>query len=162
MTRDVRLTAIRSRSRRRWRKLHLGVDARSGQIVAVTLTDQAVSDKSRVGPLLEHNQSLIEQVAADGAYDGEPTYQTTATHDSAIAVVIPPQDYAVPSAGFVANRRTAALPGAMPHGAPKPWSAPPFSIACSMPQGPTPSAVRRRRREPLVSECSLVLLLATV
>ena len=35
-----------------------------------------------------------------GAYDGEPTYQTITTHDTAIAVVIPPQDKAVPSAGF--------------------------------------------------------------
>ena len=37
---------------------------------------------------------------ADGAYDGEPTFQTIATHDTAIAVVIPPQENAVPSAGF--------------------------------------------------------------
>ena len=88
------------RSRRKWRKLHLGVDARSGQIVAVTLTDQDVSDESQVGPLLEQIESPIEQVTADGAYDGEPTYQTIATHDAAIAVVIPPQDNAVPSAGF--------------------------------------------------------------
>ncbi len=88
------------RSRRKWRKLHLGVDARSGQIVAVTLTDQDVSDESQVGPLLEQIESPIEQVMADGAYDGEPTYQTIATHDAAIAVVIPPQENAVPSAGF--------------------------------------------------------------
>ena len=88
------------RSRRTWRKLHLGVDACSGQIVAVTLTDQDVSDESQVGPLLEQIEPPIEQVTADGAYDGEPTYQTIAAHDSAIAVVIPPQENAVPSAGF--------------------------------------------------------------
>ena len=93
-------TEKHGRSRRTWRKLHLGVDARSGQIVAVTLTDQDVSDESQVGPLLEQIESPIEQVTADGAYDGEPTYQMIATHDAAIAVVIPPQDNAVPSAGF--------------------------------------------------------------
>ncbi len=71
---------------------HLGVDARSRQIVAVTLTAQEVSDESQVGPLLEQIESPIEQVTADGAYDGEPTYQTIATHDTAIAVVIPPQE----------------------------------------------------------------------
>ena len=47
-------------------------DARSGQIVAVTLTDQDVSDESQVGPLLEQIESPIEQVTADGAYDGGP------------------------------------------------------------------------------------------
>ena len=93
-------TEKHGRSRRTWRELHLGVDARSGQIVAVTLTDQDVSDESQVGPLLEQIESLIDQVTADGAYDGEPTYQTIATHDNAIAVVIPPQDNAVPSVGF--------------------------------------------------------------
>jgi hypothetical protein len=45
---------------------------------------------------------------------------------------------------------------AMPHSAPKPWSALLFSIAYSLPQGPTPSAVRRHRREPLLPEVSPV------
>ena len=61
-------TEKHGRSRRKWRKLHLGVDARSGQIVAVTLTDQDVSDESQVGALLEQIESPIEQVTADGAY----------------------------------------------------------------------------------------------
>ena len=93
-------TEKHGRSMRTWRKLHLGVDARSGQIVAVTLTDQDVSDEPQVGPLLEQIEPPIEQVTADGAYDGEPTYQTIATHDPAIAVVIPPQENAVPTAEF--------------------------------------------------------------
>jgi hypothetical protein len=77
------------RSRRKWRNLHLGADARGGQIVAATSTDQDCSDKSQVGPLLEQIEFPIEHVTADVAYDGEPTYQTIATHDAAIAVVIP-------------------------------------------------------------------------
>jgi hypothetical protein len=36
-----------------WRKLHLAVDAHSGQIVASVLTGQDVDDPSQVGPLLE-------------------------------------------------------------------------------------------------------------
>ena len=92
------------RSRRSWRKLHLSVDACSGQIVVVTLTDQDVSDESQVGPLLEQIEQPIDQVTADGAYDGEAAYQTIAAHDSAMAVVIPPQDKAVPSAGFEIGR----------------------------------------------------------
>jgi hypothetical protein len=93
-------TEKHGRSRRTWRKLHLGVDACSGQIVAVTLTDQDVDDASQVGPLLEQIEPPIEQVTADGAYDGEPTYQRIAARDAAIAVVIPPRYNAVPSVGF--------------------------------------------------------------
>ena len=81
-------------------KLHLGVDAGSGQIVAASLTEQDLSDESQVGPLLAQIQSPIEQLTADSAYDGEPTYRTIAAHDDAIAVVIPPRQDAVPSAGF--------------------------------------------------------------
>ncbi len=88
------------RSRRKWRKLHLGVHARSGQIVAAILTDQDVNDASQVGLLLEQIEPPIEQITADGAYDGELTYQTIAAHDDAIAVVIPPRDTAVPSPNF--------------------------------------------------------------
>ena len=36
----------------------------------------------------------------------------------------------------------------MPRGAPTPSSAPRFSTVCSVPQGPTPSAVRWHRRKP--------------
>lgn len=96
-------TEKHGRSRRKWRKLHLGVDAHSGQIVAAILTDQDVDDASQVGPLLEQIELPIEQVTADGAYDGEPTYQTIAAHDEAIAVVIPPRDTAVPSVEFEAD-----------------------------------------------------------
>ena len=53
-----------------------------------------------VGLALDTNDLGAVHQAADGAYDGEPTYQTITTHDSAIAVVIPPQENAVPSAGF--------------------------------------------------------------
>ncbi|MBW8833157.1 MAG: IS5 family transposase, partial [Burkholderiales bacterium] len=41
------------RAPRQYRKLHLAVDADSGQIVAVTLTGQDVDDPSQVAPLLE-------------------------------------------------------------------------------------------------------------
>src|ERR1700682_1437204 len=41
------------RAPRQYRKLHLAVDANSGEIVAVTLTGQDVDDPSQVAPLLE-------------------------------------------------------------------------------------------------------------
>jgi hypothetical protein len=86
-----------AKSRRKWRKLHLAVDAANGMIVAQTLTDQDVDDPSQVGPLLEQIDDPIGRVTADGAYDGDPTYQTVAAHGDGIAVVIPPRSTAVPS-----------------------------------------------------------------
>ncbi len=95
------------RGRRRWRKLHLAVDAHSGQIVAATLTDQDVDDASQVDPLLEQIQGEIEQVTADGAYDGEPTYEAIVSRDSNIAMVIPPRTNSTPplELGTDASRR---------------------------------------------------------
>jgi len=40
--------------RRSWRKLHLGLDAGTGQIVASLLTTKDVDDGSQVGSLLDH------------------------------------------------------------------------------------------------------------
>lgn len=91
------------RSRREWRKLHLGVDAESGHIVASELTEHDIDDASQVGPLLDWIDGNIEQVTADGAYDGEPTYKEIAARGVDIAVVIPPRDTAVPSADFEAD-----------------------------------------------------------
>jgi transposase len=85
------------KSRRTWRKLHLAVDAVSGMIVAQTLTDQDANDPSQVGPLLDQIDHPIGQVTADGAYDGDPTYQTIAAHGEDITVVIPPRSTAVAS-----------------------------------------------------------------
>jgi hypothetical protein len=65
--------------------LHLAVDAHSGQIVAAAPTDRDVDDASQV-------ELPLEQITADGAYDGELTYQTIAAHDDAVAVVIAPRD----------------------------------------------------------------------
>src|SRR3978361_795688 len=86
-----------AKSRRRWRKLHLAVDAASGMIVAQTLTDQDTDDPSQVGPLLDQIDDPIVQVTADGAYDGAPTYQTIPAHGDEIKVGNPPRETAVPS-----------------------------------------------------------------
>src|ERR1019366_5892206 len=85
------------KSRRKWRKLHLVVDASDGMIVAQTLTDQDVADPSQVVPLLDQIDGRIARVTADGAYDGAPTYATIAAQGDDIEVVIPPRSTAVPS-----------------------------------------------------------------
>ena len=86
-----------AKSRRKWRKLHLAVDAESGMITAHALTDQDVDDPSQMAPLLLQIDCKIAKVVADGAYDGDPTYRAIAAHGPDIEVVIPPRSTAVPS-----------------------------------------------------------------
>jgi IS5 family transposase len=58
-----------TRRRRSWRKLHIGIDASTGQIVAATLTTKDVDDAAAVGPLLEQVEGPLASFTADGAYD---------------------------------------------------------------------------------------------
>ena len=67
------------------------------------LTEQEVDDPSQVGPLREQIPQEIEQITADGAYDGEPTCETIARRDPDIAVVIPPRVTGLVSAAFDAK-----------------------------------------------------------
>jgi len=54
---------------RAWRKLHLAVDAASGEIVASDLTPRRTLDCTQVPALLEQIVDPIASVLADGAYD---------------------------------------------------------------------------------------------
>lgn len=83
------------RGPRTWRKLHLAVDAATNTIVAATLTTTSDGDASQVGPLLDQTTGAIDTVMADGAYDGDPIYQTIAARDAGAKVVIPPRATAV-------------------------------------------------------------------
>src|SRR2546421_12813589 len=59
------------RSRRRWRKLHLAVDADTQEIAAVELTPDDVGDVSEFPELLDQIEADVASLTADGAYDGE-------------------------------------------------------------------------------------------
>src|SRR5271168_114392 len=85
------------RSRRRWRKLHLGVDADTHEIVAVELTPDDVGDVSEVPDLLDQIDAEIASLTADGAYDGEAVYDAVAKRHPEAAVIIPPRATAVPN-----------------------------------------------------------------
>src|SRR4051795_10234 len=87
-----------TRTRRSWRKLHLGVDADTGRIVAATLTDRDVDDASQVGPLLDQVDGQIASFTGDGAYDQDGVYASVAESHPAAAVIVPPRSTAVPSA----------------------------------------------------------------
>ncbi len=87
-----------ARSRRSWRKLHLALDADSGEIIAHVMTDQDTGDASQVEPLLDQIDVPIGQFTADGAYDGKPTYKAVTNHSGSATIVIPPRENAVPRA----------------------------------------------------------------
>ena len=86
-----------TRTRRAWRKLHLGVDADTGRIEAVELTTSEADDGSRVGPLLDQVEGAVASFTGDGAYDREDVYGAVAERHPEAAVVVPPRKDAVPS-----------------------------------------------------------------
>jgi hypothetical protein len=81
--------------RRAWRKLHLAVDAKTGTIVASTLTSKEVDDAAELGPLLDQIDEPLAAVVADGAYDQDRVYDAVAGHSAEAAVVVPPRATAV-------------------------------------------------------------------
>jgi hypothetical protein len=81
--------------RRAWRKLHLAVDAKTGTIVASTLTSKEVDEAAELGPLLDQVDEPLAAVIADGAYDQDRVYDAVAEHSPEAAVVVPPRSTAV-------------------------------------------------------------------
>ena len=86
-----------SRTRRSWRKMHIGVDADTGQIVAAELTAPDIDDGSQVGPLLDQVAAPIASFTGDGAYDRDDVYGAMAERYPDAAVIVPPRSSAVPS-----------------------------------------------------------------
>jgi hypothetical protein len=85
------------RSRRRWRKLHLGVDADTHEVVASELTPDDVGDVSAAPELLDQVEAGVASLTADGAYDGAAVYDAVADRHPGASVTIPPRTTAVPS-----------------------------------------------------------------
>ena len=86
-----------TRMRRSWRKLHLGRDADTGQIVAATLTTHDVDDGAQVGPLLDQVDGPIASFTGDGAYDQDGVYASVSERHPEAAIIVPPRSTAVPS-----------------------------------------------------------------
>jgi hypothetical protein len=87
-----------TQTRRAWRKLHLGVDAETGQIVAAALTSKEVDDAAQVGPLLDQLTGSLSAFIADGAYDQDSVYNAVADRHPDARVIVPPRITAVLSA----------------------------------------------------------------
>src|ERR1700734_554603 len=84
--------------RRSWRKLHIGVDAASGEIVAVEVTKKEVDDGALVDALLNQIADPIASFTADGDYDQDRVSQAIAERYPDAAVIVPPRAGAVVSA----------------------------------------------------------------
>lgn len=85
------------RSRRRWRKLHLAVDADTHEIAAVELTPEDVGDVSALPDLLDQIEAPVASMIGDGAYDGQAVYDAVTRRHPEAAVIIPPRSTAVSS-----------------------------------------------------------------
>ena len=61
--------------RRTWRKLHLGVEEKTGEILAAVVSTNNVSDDEVFEDVLDAVAEEIEVVSADGAYDKRKCYE---------------------------------------------------------------------------------------
>lgn len=86
--------------RRTWRKLHIGVDEQTGEVLAALISERDLLDRQTIAPLLEQIEGEIRQVSADGAYDFKECYKVVEKRKA--RAVIPPRQDAVISgrAGF--------------------------------------------------------------
>jgi len=77
--------------RRTWRKLHIGANPEDGEIQAVILTENNISDDVAAEVLLEQIEHEIEKFAADGAYDKRKVYDALNAHSPGVKILIPPR-----------------------------------------------------------------------
>jgi Transposase DDE domain len=74
---------------RRWRKLHIGMDADSQQLVVALLTDADGVDPHMLPRQLKPIEAPIERVYGDGDYDSRACYR--AIHQRGARAIIPPR-----------------------------------------------------------------------
>jgi hypothetical protein len=75
--------------RRTWRKFHLAMNAKTGEILATVCTTSYVSDKEVLPNLLEQISEKIKIVGGDGGYDYADCYEEIAKHCA--RALIPPR-----------------------------------------------------------------------
>ena len=79
------------------------IDAKTGTIVASTLTSKEVDDAAKLGPLLDQIDDPLAAVIADGADDQDRVYDGVAEHSAEAVVVVPPRSMAVLSVSAETN-----------------------------------------------------------
>jgi hypothetical protein len=86
-----------ARARRSWRKLHLGLDAKTGRIVAASLTAKEVDDGAEAGAVLDQVDGAVASFTADGGYDQDGVSTAVTERHPEAAIIVPPRAGAVPS-----------------------------------------------------------------
>lgn len=82
--------------RKKWRKLHLGLDLLSGEIICADLTTDTVGDPSALPELLDQIDGSVNRFIADGAYDGSPTNELVKERfGDTVEIIIPPPRNAI-------------------------------------------------------------------
>lgn len=76
---------------RTWRKLHLGGNPDNGEILAVVLTGNNISDDAVVKEMLTQIEQALLACAADGAYDKRKVYNALNEHSPEVDILIPPR-----------------------------------------------------------------------
>lgn len=77
--------------RRTWRKLHIGVDESSGEILVAAVTTAGVGDGQMLPCMLEEVEVPIRKVGGDGAYDTKDNYRAVSKM-GAEALFMPRED----------------------------------------------------------------------
>jgi hypothetical protein len=75
--------------RRTWRKLHLGIDEATGEILAAVVSTNNVNDGEVLPDLLDQIEDEIDQVSGDGAYDQRRCYDAIRARNA--KATIPPR-----------------------------------------------------------------------
>ena len=100
--------------RRSWHKLHIGLDAVSGEIVASTLTGRDIADGSQVAAPLDQVDGSVGVFPGDGAYDSADVYAAVEERHLDALVIVPPRAGAVASSQTSPSQRDG---GTLPPGA---------------------------------------------
>ena len=79
--------------RRTWRKLHVGVNEATGEILSAVASTNNLSDDEALADILDGIEQEIEQVSGDGAYDKRKCYKAIETRGA--KPTIPPRKDAV-------------------------------------------------------------------
>lgn len=92
---------------RTWRKLHIGIDGTTQEIVSESLTENNVSDAEEVDNLLNDTDDKINSLTGDGGYDKKSVRKSL--NKRKIIEIIPPQENAVISKDPVLKNRNKSI-----------------------------------------------------
>lgn len=84
------------KTRKSWRKLHIGIDRDSREIVSSLLTTEHIGDETALPDLIAGVDVPVERLLADGAYDGTAVFTALQTKfGPEVEVIITPPRSAV-------------------------------------------------------------------